>query len=262
MFSEKVPTRRLVILGEPGAGKSVLLIRLLQDLIARRAAGDPVPVLFSLASWDPHQPLKTWMAGQLCRAHPGLATVAPLSVALTDTTNRGPSDLALYLLNAGRILPLLDGFDELPPARHASALDMLNRALPPRQPLIMTSRTAPYRTALTRPGTTVRLNGAAAIQLLPLKAEDAAAYLRRDAGGSHSPAAHRWNTVITHLGTASAVGLALATPLSLFLARTIYNPRPGAPSASPSTSHPDELCDPAAYPDRAAINTHLYFEAL
>ncbi|WAZ19192.1 hypothetical protein STRCI_000226 [Streptomyces cinnabarinus] len=33
VFSGRVPTRRLVILGEPGAGKSVLLIRLLQDLI-------------------------------------------------------------------------------------------------------------------------------------------------------------------------------------------------------------------------------------
>ncbi|WP_326762804.1 NACHT domain-containing protein [Streptomyces phaeochromogenes] len=258
VLSERVPTRRLVILGEPGAGKSVLLIRLLQDIIARRAAGDPVPVLFSLASWDPHQPLKTWMAGQLRRTHPGLATVAPLPVTLTDTTDRGPSDLALYLLNAGLILPLLDGFDELPPARHATALDMLNRALPTRQPLVLTSRTDPYRTALTRPITTVRLNGAAAIQLLPLKAEDAADYLCRDAGGRHTPAAHRWNTVIAHLGTASAVGQALATPLGLFLARTIYNPRPDTPSVPPPVPHPDELCDTAVYIDRGAINTHLF----
>ncbi|MFD3604879.1 NACHT domain-containing protein [Streptomyces sp. NPDC058656] len=258
VLSERVPTRRLVILGEPGAGKSVLLIRLLQDLIARRAAGDPVPVLFSLASWDPHQPLKTWMAGQLRRTHPGLATAAPLAVALTDTINGGPSDLALYLLNAGRILPLLDGFDELPPSRHATALDMLNRAMPARQPLVVTSRTGPYRTALTRPGTTVRLNGAAAIQILPLKPEDAADYLCRDAGGRHTPAAHRWNTVISRLGTTSAVGQALATPFGLFLARTIYNPRPDIPSAPAQVPHPDEICDAALYVDSGAINAHLF----
>jgi len=36
VFTERVPTRRLVILREPGAGKSVLLIRLLQDLLERR----------------------------------------------------------------------------------------------------------------------------------------------------------------------------------------------------------------------------------
>ncbi|MEU1466372.1 hypothetical protein ABZ467_38420 [Streptomyces sp. NPDC005727] len=100
MFSDKVPTRRLVILGEPGAGKSVLLIRLLQDLIARRSNGAPVPVLFSLASWDPHQPLKTWMADQLRCAYPGLTSPAPsrASLALTDADE--PGDLALRLLNA------------------------------------------------------------------------------------------------------------------------------------------------------------------
>ncbi|MEU1415009.1 hypothetical protein [Streptomyces sp. NPDC005731] len=43
-----VPACRLVILGEPGAGESALLIRLPQDLIAHRTAGAPVPVLFSL----------------------------------------------------------------------------------------------------------------------------------------------------------------------------------------------------------------------
>ncbi|GAA3046019.1 hypothetical protein GCM10010448_31180 [Streptomyces glomeratus] len=188
VFCERVPTERLVILGEPGAGKSVLMMRLLQDLIARRAAGDPVPVLFSLVSWDPHQPLKTWMADQLRRTRPGLAKAAPLSVAVTEATESGPTDLALYLLNAGRVLPLLDGFDELPPPRHAAALDRLNRALPAWQSLVLTSRTDPYRTALNRPGTSVRLNGAAAIQLLPLKAEDAADYLRRDAGGAQTPA--------------------------------------------------------------------------
>ncbi|MEU9189550.1 NACHT domain-containing protein [Streptomyces sp. NPDC048484] len=258
VFSGQVPTRRLVILGEPGAGKSVLLVRLLQDLIERRSQGDPVPVLFSLASWNPYQPLKTWMADQLRRAHPGLASVAPWPVTITDRVNATPSDLALYLLNAGRILPLLDGFDELPSTRHAIALDMINRTLPARQPLVLASRTAPYRAALSRPGAAVRLNGAAAIQLLPLTAQAAADYLRRDAGGSHTPAAGRWTSVITRLGTADPVGEALATPLGLFLARTIYNPRPGTPSGSPPSPHPDELCDTAAYPDPAAINARLF----
>ncbi|MFD7409541.1 NACHT domain-containing protein [Streptomyces sp. NPDC059866] len=258
VFSERVPTRRLVILGEPGAGKSVLLIRLLQDLVARRSDSDPVPVLFSLASWDPHQSLKTWMADQLRRTYPGLAAEAPSSVALTHTAGSRSKDLATSLLNAGLILPLLDGLDELPPSRHAVVLDTLNRTLPARQPLVMTSRTGPYRTALTRAGTTVRLNGAATIQLLPLDAQSAASYLRRDAGGPYTPAVDRWDTVITHLGTTSPVGQALATPLALFLARTIYNPRPGAFPGARSAPRPDELCDTTAYPDHAAINAHLF----
>jgi hypothetical protein len=53
VFSERVPTRRLVIVGEPGAGEGVLLIRLPQDLIERGTGGAPVPVLFSFAFWDP-----------------------------------------------------------------------------------------------------------------------------------------------------------------------------------------------------------------
>lgn len=129
VFTDRVPTRRLVILGEPGAGKSVLLIRLLQDLVERRTDRTPVPVLFSLASWDPRQPLKEWMAAQLRRTYPGLRTAAPATV----TTVNGSGDLAQALLGSGRILPLLDGFDELPPALHATALDALNRSLSARQ---------------------------------------------------------------------------------------------------------------------------------
>jgi hypothetical protein len=44
----KVPTGRLVVLGEPGAGKTTLALRLVLDLLASRASGAPVPVLVSL----------------------------------------------------------------------------------------------------------------------------------------------------------------------------------------------------------------------
>jgi hypothetical protein len=113
VFTQRVPTRRLVVFGEPGAGKSALLIRLLQELIEQRPQGGLVPVLFSLASWDPaRQPLQEWLAGQLRRSHPGLRAPAPShAIGL----RAGRYDLARALLDARRILPLLDGFDELPP---------------------------------------------------------------------------------------------------------------------------------------------------
>ncbi|MEU1015321.1 NACHT domain-containing protein [Streptomyces sp. NPDC005898] len=252
IFTDRVPTRRLVILGEPGSGKSVLLIRLLQDLLARRTDGEPVPVLFSLASWDPHQPLQRWLADQLRHSHPGLREAA------TATTDRSrPGDLAEALLETGRILPLLDGFDELPLHLHPFGLDALNRALSARRPLVLTTRSDAYRAALTGPGTALRLNGAAAIRLLPLDAAQAAAYLRRDTGGPHTPGAARWNAVIDQLGTAGPVSQALSTPLGLFLARTIYNPRPST-DLHHTAPHPDELCDTAAFPDRAAVDRHLF----
>ncbi len=50
---DRVPTGRLVVLGDPGAGKTILLVRLVLDLLSRRRPGDAVPVLLPLASWNP-----------------------------------------------------------------------------------------------------------------------------------------------------------------------------------------------------------------
>ncbi|BAC67956.1 MULTISPECIES: NACHT domain-containing protein [Streptomyces] len=255
VFAQRVPTRRLVVLGDPGSGKSMLLIRLLHDLIAQRPDDGPVPVLFSLASWNPtHRPLQSWLADQLRHTYPGLRAPAP-----SAAPQAGQIDLAQALLDTRRILPLVDGFDELPPALHAIALDALNQALPAKQPLVLASRAAAYREALARSEVLVRpLNGAAGIHLLPLPADQAATYLRHDAGGEHTPAADRWNSVAAHLGTNTLVGQALSTPLGLFLARTIYNPRPDILGAPAPVPHPDELYDTTIFPTRAALDTHLF----
>lgn len=45
----RVPTGRLVVLGAPGAGKTMLMVRLVLDLLSRRASGGPVPILASVA---------------------------------------------------------------------------------------------------------------------------------------------------------------------------------------------------------------------
>ncbi|MFE6412508.1 NACHT domain-containing protein [Streptomyces sp. NPDC057837] len=163
VFVDRVPTPRLVILGEPGAGKSVLLIRLLQHLIGARTPSDPVPVLFSLSSWNPQeQTLKTWLVDQLRRTHPTLRASA------SAIRGDGSGDLTLALLDAGRILPLFDGLDELSQTWYATAIDALNRALPAKQPIVVACRTASYRDAQTHSGGMIRLNGAAAIELLSL----------------------------------------------------------------------------------------------
>ena len=49
----RVPTGRLIVLGEPGAGKTMLMVRLVLDMLARRASGGCVPFLASVASWNP-----------------------------------------------------------------------------------------------------------------------------------------------------------------------------------------------------------------
>lgn len=246
LFRDRLPISRLVVLGEPGSGKSMLLVRLLLDLCARRTSGDPVPVLFSLSSWDPGtEDLGGWLEQQLRTHHPALAA------------GHDGSTQARALLEHRLVLPLLDGFDEMAPAAQAVALDAINRALPVGHPFVLSGRTAEYRRALTPDaGVPVRLNGAAAIVLEPLGPDTTAAYLVRDAGGSHSASAARWSPVLARLGTRSPVGEALDTPLTLFLARTIYNPRPG--ESSGGLPDPGKLCDERRFPDADAVRTHLF----
>ncbi|WP_432003368.1 NACHT domain-containing protein [Streptomyces sioyaensis] len=254
---DRVPGGRLLVLGEPGAGKTMLLVRLLLGLIERRAPGLPVPVIFPLASWDPsQQDLVDWLAGRLTTDHPALALPAPGQDQGAPAVSR-----ARALLDRRLLLPLLDGFDELPRHLRAAALDAINQALPPGHPLVLTSRLAEYDAVLTPAfGVPAHLNGAAAITLRPLAASDAAAYLVRDAGGRGSPSAARWRLVLDQLADEdSPVGQVLRTPLMLFLARTIYNPRPGAgplaPGPAPGLPAPDTLL---RFEDPAALRTHLF----
>ncbi|MEU8803207.1 hypothetical protein [Spirillospora sp. NPDC048819] len=44
------PSRQMAIIGEPGAGKTVLALLLIRDLLPEPEARDPVPVFLSLAS--------------------------------------------------------------------------------------------------------------------------------------------------------------------------------------------------------------------
>ena len=102
-----VPTGRLIVLGEPGAGKTMLMVRLVLDLLARRAKGGPVPILASVASWNPaDQDLRDWLGAQLQIDYPALAGPQP-----TDMTDQTQS---AALLASGLILPVLDGLDEIP----------------------------------------------------------------------------------------------------------------------------------------------------
>ena len=173
----RVPTRRLVVLGEPGAGKTMLMVRLVLDLLARRAAGDPVPVLASVASWNPvKQDLRGWLCSQLLIDHPALAAVPSASVG-------GPTQAAA-LLASGLILPVLDGLDEIREQVRGSAIGKINDALRPGEQLVVTCRSQQYRDAV-RPkrGLEVTLRAAAAVQLQPLDAAAVRNYLCDDAAG-------------------------------------------------------------------------------
>lgn len=243
----RVPTGRLVVLGEPGAGKTMLMVRLVLDLLGRRTAGGPVPFLASVASWDPtSQDLRGWLGDQLMIDHPALASPPP--------TDRPEPTQAAALLESGLILLILDGLDEIPKKVRGAAISRINDALRPGKQMVVTCRTEHYRNAV-RPedGIEVTLRGAAAIELNPLDADTVRGYLCADAGG---PAARaRWDPVRMVLGTDAPAGRALTTPLMVGLARAIYNPRP---DESPGKlREPAELCSPALT-DRTAVESLLF----
>lgn len=71
----RVPTGRLIVLGEPGAGKTVLMVQLVLDLLGRRRQGNPVPVLLTIGSWNPvkDKDLRQWITKTLSVSYPSYA---------------------------------------------------------------------------------------------------------------------------------------------------------------------------------------------
>jgi hypothetical protein len=242
----QVPTGRLVVLGEPGSGKTMLMVRLLLDILARRKGG-PVPILTSVASWNPAaQDLRSWITKQVTDDHPALEN--PPSADIAEPT------LAAALLAAGLILPILDGLDEIPERVRGQAISQINKALRPGEQLVVTCRSQEYRAAV-RPkrGVEVTLRGATAVELRPLAADAIRSYLYDDAAG---PAARaRWDPVFAVLDTEAPAGEALKWPLMIGMARAIYNPRPD--EVAGELPEPAELCAPTLG-NRTAVESRLF----
>ena len=237
----RVPSGRLAVLGRSGSGKSVLAVRFVLDLLKSRDRAGPVPVIFSVGSWNPAAvPLRDWLADQLTRDHPGLAGTGP-----------GRTSTAAALVEAGRILPVLDGFDEIADGLRGPALDALNATA---LPLLLTSRPVEYTGAVTA---TDVLTSAAAVELTDLTLDDLADYLPRTARktGGADAAATVWDPVLAELrerphGTGAAnLTAVLTTPLMVTLVRAVYSDTPGR--------DPGELLDSQRFAGPEELADHL-----
>jgi hypothetical protein len=221
------PGTRMIVLGRPGAGKTVLALLFTLGMLAVRKQGEPVPVLLTVSSWDPRtEHMHAWIARRLNEDYKALDAGA-----------------ALRLVRGGYVLPVLDGLDELPADLHVPALDGIDRATG-NAPLVLTCRNEDYREAVAVGGTTV--SEAAVVELREVDVADAIDFL--STGPEASVA--RWTPVFEHLREhpGGPLAAALTTPLMVDLARTAYrNP----------TTDPAELLDSSRFGEVAEIEHHL-----
>jgi hypothetical protein len=88
---------RLLIVGSPGSGKTVLLLKLALELLGKKCKADQqLPVIFNLAAWsETYETFKDWL------------------IDVLSSGNGLSKDFAETALREDKIIFLLDGLDEL-----------------------------------------------------------------------------------------------------------------------------------------------------
>ncbi|GAB4345398.1 MAG: hypothetical protein OHK0047_38730 [Leptolyngbyaceae cyanobacterium] len=112
VFEQPDIAGKLLILGEPGSGKTTTMLDLAQALIEKAATDSQqlIPVLVNLSSWkDPKQEMEAWLIEEL-KSKYGVR-----------------KDIGKKWLEEKQLLPLLDGLDEVKPEHQESCVQAINQ---------------------------------------------------------------------------------------------------------------------------------------
>ena len=104
--------KTLLILGEPGAGKTIILLKLAKSLIARyeEHPDEPIPVVFNLSSWTKkNQSIANWLVEELSKKY------------------QVSNELSKTWINEQQLLLLLDGLDEVKSEYREACVKALNK---------------------------------------------------------------------------------------------------------------------------------------
>lgn len=111
IFDQMGEGRTLLILGEPGAGKTTTLLELTNDLVSRAEQNIdyPIPVVFNLSSWiGDKQKIADWLVEEL------------------NTKYQVPKIIGQAWVKEQQLLLLLDGLDEVRAENRESCVTALN----------------------------------------------------------------------------------------------------------------------------------------
>jgi len=157
LFDQLGEGRSLLILGEPGSGKTIILLSMARDLLDRALADmhQPIPVIFNLSSF--------WRREK--------KTFGSWLVAELQGQYQVPEQIARSWIKSQELLLLLDGLDEVPDMPLCvNALNKFSQEYG-RTEMVVTTRLREYEMLPQR----LKLQGAIAIQ--PLSAEAVREYL-------------------------------------------------------------------------------------
>ena len=214
--------KRVLLVGGPGSGKTTAAREFVARLAARSSSSDaPVPVLVGLVSWNPaSEGVEDWFTDRIADRY-GLRRKA-----------------VRLLVAERRLIPVLDGLDELPASQRTIAVPLLARWLAGFEGCVLTCRTSAHEELAGL----LRLTAGMTVTLRPLGEHAIAGHLT-------SAGDQRWRAVATAVvnDPGGPLAEALSSPWLLSLAVSGYD----------GHRDPTELIDRTALPDAVAVRQRI-----